>query len=472
MDGLVKKKPIFPDTRSLRSHRSTVQVSRIRSVYHTVLKSNAIILGAGMTGLSAGIATGYPVYEAQSMPGGICSSYYMLPGDSKRYAFHEVPGTAYRFEYGGGHWIFGGDLDIIQFIESFTTLKRYSRFSSVFLPDDGTYIPYPLQYHLSHLPAKLQEKALVELSQPAGKPVETMADWVQNQFGPTLNELFFAPFHELYTAGLWTRIRPQDNYKTPIDKELVKRGAHEKAPDVGYNAEFVYPEEGLDQLALRMSNACDVRFGKRANAIDGKTQTVHFLDGHSVSYDRLYSTLPLAAMVDMTGLDLDEPADPHTSVLVLNIGARKGDRCPDHHWVYVPHSRSGFHRVGMYSNVDIHFVPRGSDDLVGLYIERAFLPAHRPSNAEVMAYKQQVEDELREWGFIHEVEVNDATWVDVAYTWSWPGSSWIETALRRLDDIGITMLGRYGRWHFQGIAASIREGLALSEESLPFERTS
>jgi len=40
-----------------------------------------MILGAGMTGLAAGRASGFPVYEAEETPGGICSSYYVRPGE-------------------------------------------------------------------------------------------------------------------------------------------------------------------------------------------------------------------------------------------------------------------------------------------------------------------------------------------------------------------------------------------------------
>ncbi len=163
----------------------------------------------------------------------------------------------------------------------------------------------------------------------------------------------------------------------------------------------------------------------------------------------------------MTGLHVEQPADPHTSVLVLNIGAEKGPRCPDDHWIYVPESKSGFHRVGFYSNVDAHFLPEDASDRVSLYIEKAFLPDMRPSIATIKSYEKEVVSELRDWGMIGHVDVVDATWIEVAYTWSWPGSTWKEAAIQRLGENNITMLGRYGRWHFQGIAASIREGMAL-----------
>jgi hypothetical protein len=69
-------------------------------------------------------------------------------------------------------------------------------------------------------------------------------------------------------------------------------------------------------------------------------------------------------------------------------------------------------------------------------------------------------DELHEWGFIGRVEALHPTWIDVAYTWSWPGSRWATEALAMLEDKNIYQIGRYGRWRFQGIADSIRDGFA------------
>ena len=238
-----------------------------------------LILGAGMTGLSAGINTGWPVYEAQPLPGGICSSYYILPGQTRRLSREAAGQKGYRFEYGGGHWIFGGDPEVLAFIEQFAPCQRYARKSAVYIPNDEYYVPYPLQYHLAHIPQQIRERALKELQQPKPHQITTMADWVATQFGPSLNQLFFKPFHELYTAGLWDRIRPQDNYKTPLDRVQVLKGAVEKTPDTGYNATFVYPSEGLDQLSIRMANACDVRYGKEVVRIETDNRIVHFSDG-------------------------------------------------------------------------------------------------------------------------------------------------------------------------------------------------
>ncbi|MEM2370841.1 MAG: protoporphyrinogen oxidase-like protein, partial [Candidatus Bathyarchaeia archaeon] len=82
-----------------------------------------------------------------------------------------------------------------------------------------------------------------------------------------------------------------------------------------------------------------------------------------------------------------------------------------------------------------------------------------PSEAEVKALVAEIIKELQAWGWIEEVEVVDPTWIDVAYTWSWPGSHWTEKALKALEKHDIYQIGRFARWTFQGIADSIRDGL-------------
>ena len=72
-----------------------------------------IILGAGITGLSASYVSGLPVYESTDNVGGICNSYYMRKNSEERLESQPMDDESYRFENGGGHWIFGGDPSVI-----------------------------------------------------------------------------------------------------------------------------------------------------------------------------------------------------------------------------------------------------------------------------------------------------------------------------------------------------------------------
>ena len=42
-----------------------------------------------------------------------------------------------------------------------------------------------------------------------------------------------------------------------------------------------------------------------------------------------------------------------------------------------------------------------------------------------------------------------------------PNCNTVKKALDWLKDKGITSIGRYGKWHFQGMAESIQEGLTV-----------
>jgi protoporphyrinogen oxidase len=294
--------------------------------------------------------------------------------------------------------------------------------------------------------------------------IVTMADWLLANFGPTLCEIFFYPFHERYTGGLFKEIAPQDEYKTPVDLSLVIQGALGEVPQVGYNATFLYPEAGLNMMVQKMAERCKIHYSKRVVHIDILERVVYFEDGTAERYEVIVSTLPLNRMVAIAGLvhEVDEPPDPATSVLVVNIGAKKGPYCPEEHWLYIPQSRSGFHRVGFYSNVDSTFLPasaRGQHDRVSLYVEKAYREDTKLSRREINNVCLAIVEELQEWGWIEDVEVIDPTWIDVAYTWSWPGSRWRTEALRTLEAYSIYQVGRYARWKFQGIADSIRDGL-------------
>jgi protoporphyrinogen oxidase len=426
------------------------------------MKEKVLVLGGGMTGLGAGLS-GLPVYEAEESPGGICSSYYVRSGDSQRLHTRPTDGKAYRFELGGGHWIFGGDPLVLKLISSLVPVKKYARRSAIWLSREGLLVPYPIQNHLRYLGPHRAAVCLREILEAAmtRRSSSTMAEWLRHSFGPTLYELFFGPFHKLYTAGLFEKIAPQDPHKSPFDINLVVEGAFRETKAVGYNTTFVYPVDGLNTLAERMAAQGSIRYGKRAVRVDPDAKEVEFADGTLAHYEVLLSTLPLNRMVAMTGLKTIAPPDPSPSVLVVNIGAQRGPNCPDEHWVYVPHSRAGFHRVGFYSNVDASFLPVGAraEELVSIYVEKAFGEDEKPSRQEISAFCQMVVEELKEWGWIGPVDVIDPTWIDVAYTWSWVGSHWRSEALAALESKGIYQVGRYARWVFQGIADSIRDGL-------------
>ncbi len=436
-------------------------------------KEETVILGGGVTGLAAGIASQGLVLEAEETPGGICASYYVGARSGKIYL--QTPGhePAFRFERGGGHWIFGGDPAVLHLISQVSPCQRYTRNSAVYFPQWDLYVPFPLQNHLAFLPKEVATKALAEMVARTGQLAEntTMDQWLASSFGPTLCELFFFPFHELYTAGLYRAIAPQDPYKTPFQITSVIRGALGLHQPMGYNQTFLYPEKGLDHLVRGLASGCRLRLSSPVSAIDAWEKTVFLEDGTAIPYQHLISTLPLDKTLALARLTPASRPDPATAVLVVNVGGVPGKHCPPYHWVYFPHSHSGFHRIGFYSNVVSHFLPEGNrKKFVSMYIERSFLPGDLPQGETLAATVQAVIQEATDLGFLKEPVAIHWNTISTAYTWRWPRSPWQQEAQNLLLENGIIPAGRFGRWTFQGIAESISQGLFIGALSAGLDR--
>jgi len=358
-----------------------------------------LVLGAGITGLTAGYKLCCPVYEASDKPGGICRTYRK---------------NGYTFEVGGGHWIFGKGR-AIDMMGVFCDLKEYKRNAGIYI---NKTIPYPIQTFLDA---------------PEPHCEWSMKGWMENKFGKEACKMFFHPFNEKYTAGMYDLIYQDDPIKSP------------EAKDKGYNDTFCYPVQGLDHMIDGLASNCDLKLNKRATRVDIKDKKVIFQDGTVAYYDRLISTIPLDELLRMCGFkDFDLP---YTSTCVLNIGAERGANCPNEHWLYIPFCKSGFHRVGFYSNVDKSFAPEGK---VSIYVEYAYKGDPSPSDAIT---------EIREWGWIGDVDYSNYNDIKHAYTWVGPGTH-RDIYLESLKAIGIESIGRYGKWRFQGIAQSVEDGLS------------
>lgn len=411
----------------------------------------AAVIGGGLAGLSAGLAGGLPVYEAADRPGGICSTYRK---------------DGFLFEVGGGHWLWGGTAEVVDVIELLSPLASYQRRAAVKIGDQ--LVPFPLQNHLHHLGQGFADRAMADLL-PSRRDGDrsTLAGWLRRSFGDTLYETFFGPFHDLYTAGLSHEIAPVDPSKSPVDLKAVVAGARGQSLPGGYNQRFWYPMDGFGTVAAALAASTDLRLGTRAVRLgDGQLTVEGPLGTEELSVDRVVAAVPLDVSVELAGIDVGEP-DPYTSVLVVNIGAQALPSTPAEHWVYVPKSDAGFHRVGFYSNVSPQvFLPAGGrDELVSCYVEFSFRGGEHPTRPEVAELMSRCVQELQSWGWIGAVQVVDPTWVDRAYTWRRPGSTWVADATDALNEIGVYPAGRYGRWAIdavgQSIVGSIRDGSAV-----------
>ena len=422
---------------------------------------DCIILGSGITGLAAGYISGWKIFEQLKMPGGICGTYGVFPKTGVNVYPQEIRQDIFRFEIGGGHWLWGSDKQALAFLKTFGRFRKYARRVSVYLPELELLVPYPLQYNLWKLPRGLAKKAFEDLVDASREEhhSRTMDNWLVNVFGQTLYDLFFLPFNTLYTSGLLKQIAPQDAFKNPIDVSKVEQGlVKNNNISSGYNSTFMYPRATWGVLTRRIASKCNILYGQKVSALDLAKKTAYFEDGSSVHFKKGISTLPLNVMASIAHLDDTDVADPYTSVLVANIAGPKGNNCPMDQWIYFPKSRTGFHRVGVYTNVDSLFLPSKlrNKGWASFYVEKSYFIKSTPSFKTQYRVACDMANELVEMGYLETPIVISPTWVEVAYTWRRVGSKWVERSLSCLKKSNIFQVGRYAEWgKYQGMLDSI-----------------
>lgn len=414
-----------------------------------------VILGGGFSGLGAGYDSDIPVFEASNHPGGICRSYYV-----QATGCDTESSDKFRFEKGGGHWIFDKNPEVLNIFNQHASLQTYTKKSSVFFCQSDLKIPAPVQFHVEMFPKSISDKIRSEVENLPQKE-QSMEDitfdkWLLSKFGKTLCELFFFPFNDRYTSGYYTSIAPQDLYKT---SGRVLRSPSDN--NTSYNQKFFYPEGGLDLLSDKLSSHCRMHYGHCADLIDMDSGEIRFTNGAAVGYEKLISTLPLNIMNQLTGFS-ESGNEPYTSVMVINAAVQKGVKYPDDHWIYCPDSRSGFHRIGFYSNVSDSFVPKDrSDGTASIYIEHAFRGGEMPSSDQIERLTKNTLNELKEWEYVSTVESMDVNWIPIAYTWSRPGLNRTGKSIERLSSSGIYQVGRFACWKFQGLGKSFMDGMQM-----------
>jgi protoporphyrinogen oxidase len=434
--------------------------------------NRTVVIGGGITGLFCGLIANIPVYEQRDHPGGLLASYCLDDSSGVKWYCRDKTDNVVFFEKGGGHWLWGIDRNpyIFNFLTSLSEFKRYLRKSSVYLSDYDQFIPYPLQYHLGKLPKDIRDKALEDIilsrkekSIAYGNKM-TFADFLQATFGETLYKIFFEPYNYRYTAGLLYEVAPPRKMKVPDDLDLIIRGSKDSSLYAvqGYNAYFYYPIIGLGPLVWRLYHRTKCYLKSRVTSIEIEENRLTVNDSYTIKFNKIYAAIPLIEVLKISNVkELVRKSEPYTNVLIVNVIAKKGRKTPSDHWVYISKSRTGFHRIGYYSNVDRMFLPAKyrNEEYVSAYIEKTF-KGGRSKGLNLDKEVFDILEETMDLGFIGEVIVHGYDFVRIAYTWERPGSTWVDEAIHFLMENNIIPVGRYGKWgRIEGIVESMEDVL-------------
>jgi len=323
----------------------------------------------------------------------------------------------------------------------------------------GLFVPYPLENGLYVLPPEERAEALVSfleayMSMGEGWRPKSFEEWVR-AFGKWIAEKYLIPYNEKIWKRPLSEIDVDWVYtpgRLPVPDWRAVAKATAGVPTVGYveQAKFYYPLRGgiqaLYNAARRRAEERGARFvqGEPVESVAAKGGVV-VVNGRYRA-ERVVSTIPLPELIEALepNDELKEYATRFDYNSVAVVAVAVGKEAPDVHWVYVPDRDVVFHRYVWLSNYSPYNAPRGKS----LLLAEVTLP---PGQAAGEWLVDRVVRDLARLGVVEEKDVLFAkAWF---HKYGYPihriGTAPArEFVIRRLAQMGIATVGRWGTWKY------------------------
>lgn len=401
-----------------------------------------IILGAGLTGLGAARQIpGAVIYEAKDHPGGHCYSHRQ--------------GGIYYDE--GAHICHAKDENWKK--EIFANAGQVVTVPQSLVSNwwHGYWLTYPVQNHLRDLPADLRDQALNEIlaaQSKQGSPPGHYDEWCRQQYGDYLTDYFYREYTEKYWRMKMSEMDIDwlAGRLLPSQIERIKEGAFHQADEKqSVFSSFHYPARGgFFAFFEKFYGQVEVKSGFRCSAVSVRDKKITFLNGQSVQFDRVVSTIPLNELIRALGDEAPESirADAetlrHTQLLGVNIVVNKSKLVP-HHWFYIYDRDIDVSRVKVLSNLIPDSLPSGKTVLQTEIFRRddEAVPVEELK-------RKAVKDMGRILGFTErDVDFVDHVYVSHAYTIPTLGrQAAVDRISGWLESKGIVTAGLYGKWKY------------------------
>jgi len=416
-----------------------------------------VIVGGGLTGLSAALALGnreYRLIERETEVGGLCRSYRS---------------EGYTFDY-TGHLLHMRRPEIRSLVyelageKSFVAIDRRSGVHS-----HGVITDYPFQVNTHGLPLPVVRECVMGFAETLQSRVDLGDDpdfrsWALATFGEGICRHFMIPYNaKLFRTDLSTVSADWVSWSIPKPgwADVVRGALGRTTKAFGYNPSFLYPAGGgIDHLPRAfLPRLRNLTLSTAVVRIDAGRREVDLSNGERIRYSSLISTMPLPVLLEcMT----DAPAElregaralRHVSVWNLNLGF--SGPCPlPHHWLYFPEPEFPFYRVGVYSNLCPAAVPPGHS---AFYVEIS----HRPGEKPPRELERDVEAALRRVGLVPPDARRSAVKIfDIEHAYvihDRHRRQFVPEATRHLERLGIISVGRYGSWEYSAMEDALWHG--------------
>jgi protoporphyrinogen oxidase len=416
------------------------------------------ILGAGLTGMSAAhhLGSDYVVYERLPHVGG-----HAITLEEQGYRFDRT-----------GHLLHLRDPAIKAWVGRMFPeghLVHIQRRSMVF--SHGRYTRYPYQANTFGLPPEVAFECLKGYLNARETRWEhapqNFEEFCLQNFGEGFSKHFMIP----YNARLWG-VHPREitaewcSRFVPMPRldDVLAGAVGLNDRELGYNANFLYPPTGIQELPDAMAKGLSgIELGRAPTRVDWKRKTLHFADGSTHTYKCLITTAPLQSfcelLVDAPDAVRDAAAKLRCNRLwYLDVATRAPVR-KDLHWAYVPEEKYPFYRIGCYSNFSARLAPEGG---ACFYVE---LADRREPDMSVLG--PRVASDMVEMGLIgaaDEVLFMRPRKIEHAYVVFDHGYfPALEVIKPFLKEQGIISHGRYGAWNYSSMEDALIYGREAAE---------
>ena len=413
-----------------------------------------VILGAGIAGLGAGYALRQKgetsvIFEKDDTYGGLCGNFTI---------------DGFRFDR-FVHFTFSKD-ERVNAIFNASSPEIYRHSPEAYNIYKGIWIKHPAQNNL--FPLSEQEKKLIirdflNRKSPDEVEIKNYEDWLRLQFG----NYFAENFPMRYTRKYWMReardLRTEwvgQRVYQPSVEEVIKGSKTAETPITYYAKEMRYPKYGGYKAFLKtMADVAVIRYNKTVASIDTTNKVVTFTDKTSVSYDNLYSSIPLPEMAEIVNGVPDAVKDAANKLdctcgYHISIGI-KTRNIPPYLWWYIYDEDNLAARVHSPSMKSPDNAPEGCCSLqMEVYCKEGEYSEQK--------IKEKTVGKIVKLGLIKEEEIlfvhfGFEKYANVIFTQ--PIYESRKTVRDYLNSEGVKAIGRFGEWDYLWSDQSLLSGL-------------
>jgi len=429
------------------------------------MKIKPIILGGGLSGLSACYHGNGVIYEKSHEAGGQANS-----NEEDGFIFDE-----------GIHVMHTKNKYILGLMD---TLKvdMEIRDRNAWIFSHGAMTRFPFQANTFGLPEAIVRDCVdgfIENSFVDRNIIKNYEDWLYYMFGKGIANHFMIPYSQKFwgvdpknLTTDWVNVR----HPKPSKEEVIRGSLEDQTKGFGINATYRYPKNGgYGYIGKRLADECkdSIKLGMEATKIDVKKKQIEFNNNEVVSYETILSSIPLPELIKII------PEAPQkvinaanklktNSFFVVNIGVNRPN-ITDKNWIYFLEREFSFVRVSFPFNQSDNVAPKGTSSISAeiAYGHDNLLPV----NKELML--DHVINELIEANIIDATdEIIYTDTVDIKYAYvifDHERKSAIKIIHEYLKAVNIIPFGRYGMWAYLWSDEAMLSGKKVVEKLAKLE---